>query len=34
MGDGVIIEAKSFRGTHMVSPSGFEIMLMQHIRKA
>ena len=29
-----VIEAEHFRGAHMVSPSGFEIMLMQHIRKA
>ena len=34
MGDGVIIEAKHFKGAHMEAPSGFEIMLMQHIRKA
>lgn len=31
-GDGVIIEAEHFRGAHMASPSGFEIMVMQHIR--
>ena len=30
MGDGVIIEAEHFRGAHMVSPSGFEFMVMQH----
>jgi hypothetical protein len=30
MGDGVIIEAEHFRGAHMVSQSGFEIMVMQH----
>ena len=30
MGEGVIIEAKHFRGAHMMSPSGFEFMVMQH----
>lgn len=30
MGDGVIIEAKHFRGAHMISPSGFEFIVMQH----
>ena len=30
MGDGVIIEAEHFRGAHMVSPFGFEFMVMQH----
>lgn len=30
LGDGVIIEAEHFRGAHMVSPSGFEFMVMQH----
>ena len=34
LGGGVIIEAEHFRGAHMVSPSGFEIMVMQHIRRA
>ena len=33
MGDGVIIEAEHFRGAHMVSPSGFEIMIMEHRKK-
>ena len=33
MGDGVMIEAEHFRGAHLVSPSGFEIMVMQHRRK-
>ena len=33
MGDGVIIEAEHFRGAHLVSPSGFEIMVMQHRHK-
>ena len=33
MGDEVIIEAKHFKGADMISPSGFRIMLMQHIRK-
>lgn len=33
LGDGAIIEAEHFRGAHMASPSGFEIMLMKHIRK-
>lgn len=32
MGDGVIIEAEHFRGAHLVSPSGLEIMVMQHRR--
>ena len=30
LGDGVIIEAEHFRGAHMISPSGFEFMVMQH----
>ena len=33
MGENVIIEAKHFRGADMISPSGFRIMLMQHIKK-
>jgi hypothetical protein len=33
LGDGVIIEAEHFRGAHVASPSGFEIMMMQHKRK-
>jgi hypothetical protein len=33
MGDGFIIEEPYFRGAHLVSPSGFGIMLMQHIKK-
>ena len=33
LGDGVIIESEHFRGTHLVSPSGFEIMVMQHVKK-
>ena len=33
LGDGVIIEAKHFKGAHMASPSGFEIMLMKHISR-
>ena len=33
MGDGVIIEADYFRGAHMVSPSGFGIMIMEHRKK-
>ena len=32
LGEGVIIEAEHFRGAHMVSHSGFEIMVMQHIK--
>ena len=33
LGEGTIIEAEHFRGAHMVSPSGFEIMMMKHISK-
>lgn len=33
MGDGVIVENSHFKGAHLVSPSGFGIMLMQHIKK-
>lgn len=33
LGDDVIIEAKHFKGADMISPSGFRIMLMQHIKK-
>ena len=33
LGKDVIIEAEHFKGAHIESPSGFEIMLMQHIRK-
>ena len=33
LGDGVIIETGHFKGAHMASPSGFEIMLMKHIHR-
>ena len=33
LGEGRIIETEHWKGAHMVSPSGTEIMLMQHIRK-
>jgi len=32
LGDGVMIEAKHFKGADMISPSGFRIMLMHHIK--
>ena len=34
LGEDAIIEAEHFRGAHMVSPSGFEIMIMQHIKSS
>lgn len=34
LGEGVVIEAEHWKGVHMVSPSGFEIMMMKHIRKS
>ena len=33
LGEGRFIEAPHLKGAHMVSPSGFAIMLMQHIKK-
>jgi hypothetical protein len=33
LGDGVIMESDHFRGAHLVAPSGFEIMVMQHKKK-
>lgn len=33
LGKDVIVEAEHFKGAHLASPSGFEIMMMKHIRK-
>ena len=32
MGEGKLLETPFFKGAHMESPSGFGIMLMQHIK--